>query len=391
MTTQPIPTRPLRLLVAEDSEDDFMLLLRELKKGGFIVSAARVASGPALHAALDEAWDLIVTDWMMPGFGGIRVLEILRARGVETPCVVVSGTPGEEPAVQALRAGALDFLSKDKPQRLAPAIERVLRETADRRARMHAEGELRLSEERYSRISQANRLKSVFVANMSHELRTPLNAIIGFAELLHDGAVDPESPQHKEFLGDILASGRHLLQLINDVLDLAKVEAGRMEFRPEPVDLERLLAEVTAVVRATAMQKQITIETVVDPEVRHVVADPDRMKQVAYNFLSNALKFTAHAGSVVARVLPEGVDRFRFEVQDSGIGIGAEDLGRLFVEFEQLEAGTSKRHQGTGLGLALTRRLVEAQGGTVGVQSTPGQGSIFRATLPTGRGEQSHG
>jgi PAS domain S-box-containing protein len=232
------------------------------------------------------------------------------------------------------------------------------------------------------RVLEASRLKSEFLANMSHELRTPLNSIIGFAELLHDGEVGPVAPQQREFLGDILTSGRHLLQLINDVLDLSKVEAGRMEFHPEPVDVVALVAEVSAALRGLASAKRIEIATSVADEVRHVVADAGRLKQILYNYLSNALKFTAEGGRVQVRASAEGDHGFRLEVEDNGVGIAADDLRRLFVEFQQLDAGRAKRHQGTGLGLALTRRLAEAMGGTVGVESTPGTRTVFHVELP---------
>jgi PAS domain S-box-containing protein len=232
------------------------------------------------------------------------------------------------------------------------------------------------------RIQESNRLKSEFLANMSHELRTPLNSIIGFAELLHEGEVTPDSPEHKEFLGDILNSGRHLLQLINDVLDLAKVEAGKLEFRAETVQLGVLTAEVVAVVRSMAASKQIRVEIASDPTIDRITLDPARLKQVLYNYLSNAIKFTNEGGHVRMRVRRDGAEMFRVEVEDNGIGIAERDLGRLFVEFQQLDAGATKRHSGTGLGLALTKRIVEAQGGSVGVRSTPGQGSMFFATLP---------
>ena len=231
------------------------------------------------------------------------------------------------------------------------------------------------------RVREADRMKSEFLANMSHELRSPLNGIIGFAELLFDGKLGPVAPEHKEFLGDILNSGRHLLQLINEVLDLAKVEAGRLEFRPEPVDLERLVHEVTEVLGAVAVGKRIHLETQV-ANLGEVVADPSKLKQVLYNYLSNALKFTPEEGRVIVRVKPEGADRFRLEVEDTGIGIGPEDIGRLFVEFQRPESSAAQKDQGAGLGLALTRRLVEAQGGRVGVESRPGEGSVFHAVLP---------
>ncbi len=232
------------------------------------------------------------------------------------------------------------------------------------------------------RIRESSRLKSEFLANMSHELRTPLNAIIGFAELLYDGRVANGSQQQHEFLGSIALSARHLLQMIDDVLDLSKVEAGKLEFRPEPCDVGQLTQEVCAIMRTTAAEKQLRLGASCDPAVHGVTLDPSRFKQVLYNYLSNAIKFTAHGGSVAVRVSPDGDEWFRVEVEDTGIGISPPDIGRLFVEFQQLDSGLSKKHDGTGLGLALTRRLVEAQGGTVGVSSTLGKGSTFFAVLP---------
>ena len=147
-------------------------------------------------------------------------------------------------------------------------------------------------------MQEASRLKSEFLANMSHELRTPLNAIIGFAELMHRGKVGPVSAEHQEYLGDILTSSKHLLQLINDVLDLAKVESGKMEFRPEPVDLAKLAGEVRDILRGLAASKRLQVEIHVDPEVATVVVDPARVKQILYNYLSNAIKFTPEGGRI---------------------------------------------------------------------------------------------
>jgi PAS domain S-box-containing protein len=266
----------------------------------------------------------------------------------------------------------------------------ILEINNDVTARQRAEEELRVRnvelQEQSRRALEANRLKSEFLANMSHELRTPLNAIIGFAELLHDGKVGPVRPDQKEFLGDILGSSQHLLQLINDVLDLSKVEAGRMEFHPERVEMGKLVAEVRDILRSIAAAKRIRVEVEVDPGLGEVVVDPGRLKQVLYNYLSNALKFTPDEGRVAVLVSPEGTELFRLEVRDSGIGIRPEDLKRLFVEFQQLDASAAKKYAGTGLGLALTRRMVEAQGGHVGATSIHGRGSTFFATLPRAAG-----
>lgn len=233
-----------------------------------------------------------------------------------------------------------------------------------------------------SQANAANRLKSEFLANMSHELRTPLNGILGFARLLHDGETGPVTDEQREFLGYVLTSGEHLLQLINDVLDLAKVEAGKLAFHPELVELERLVVEVCSIVRELAAKKRLRIITEIDPQVNSLVLDPARLKQVFYNYLSNAIKFSAEEGRIVIRAVPVDADRVRLEVQDWGIGIAADDLEQLWKEFRQVDAGANTRHQGTGLGLVLTKRLIEAQGGTVGATSEVGVGSTFWAILP---------
>jgi hypothetical protein len=273
------------------------------------------------------------------------------------------------------------------------AAETVIRDTAERKHKLVAEEGARHKsqelEEENRRMQEANRLKSEFLANMSHELRTPLNAIMGFAELMFKGKVGPVSDDHKEYLGDILSSSRHLLKIINDILDLAKVESGKIEFRPEPVDLRKTIAEACDILRGLASTKRIRIETKVDSAIAGAVIDPSKLRQVLYNYLSNALKFTPDGGRVTINVVADEAERFRIEVHDTGIGIHREDLHRLFVEFQQLDAGVAKKYAGTGLGLALTKRIVVAQGGVVGVRSEPGKGSTFWAVLPREAGLHS--
>jgi PAS domain S-box-containing protein len=232
------------------------------------------------------------------------------------------------------------------------------------------------------RVEEANRLKGEFLANMSHELRTPLNGIIGFSELMYMGKVGPVSADHKEYLGDILSSSKHLLQLINDILDLSKVESGKMSFNPESLDLNHTINEVRDILRTLIAKKQITLDINVSSDLTNIVLDSAKFKQVLYNYVSNALKFTEDGGEIQIVVNPEGKDQLRLSVTDTGIGIREEDKQRLFVEFQQLDASTAKKYPGTGLGLALTRRIVEAQGGQVGVDSIAGKGSTFFAILP---------
>jgi signal transduction histidine kinase len=270
----------------------------------------------------------------------------------------------------------------------APALERgvVFAALRDITERKQLEEQLRTQylalEDQNQRLNEASRMKSEFLANMSHELRSPLNGVIGFSELLFDGKLGPIEKRPREYIGRIHSSATHLLHLINGILDLSKVEAGRMDFRPERIVLSDVIREVTGSLGALADAKRIDVRTAIDAGVNEVCADPASLKQVLYNYLSNALKFTGNGGAIVVRSKPEGASHFRVEVADTGVGIREEDLGRLFVQFQQLDGGRAKRHQGTGLGLALTRRIVEAQGGRVGVESTRGRGSTFFAVLP---------
>jgi PAS domain S-box-containing protein len=231
-------------------------------------------------------------------------------------------------------------------------------------------------------LENAARAKNSFLANMSHELRTPLNGILGFSELLADGLPGPVNAEQKEYLVDILNSGQHLLQLINDVLDLAKVEAGKMDLHLEPFSLATAVDQVCSVAFPLVQKKNIKLVKNLDPSVDEVTLDPQKTKQVLYNLLSNAIKFTNDRGRVEINIAAKGADRFTLSVRDSGIGIRPENLKRLFKEFEQLDEGTTRRYQGTGLGLALTRKIVELQGGRISVESEFGQGTTFTVDLP---------
>jgi PAS domain S-box-containing protein len=266
---------------------------------------------------------------------------------------------------------------------LLDVTERNLAAVAARKVSQYAM-ELRVRNEQLARALDGARsatvAKSRFLASVSHELRTPLNGIIGFSELLFDQKIGLLDRQQREVLSDILTSSRHLLQLINDILDLSKVEAGKMEFHAEHWRLQDLVSEVRDVVRPLAEKKKLELAIDV-PDDLHAHVDGSRFKQVVYNYLSNAVKFTPDGGAISVRVRTEGTERFRLEVEDTGVGIGEEELPMLFQEFSQLP-NSRRAGQGTGLGLAITRHIVEAQGGSVGVHSQLGCGSVFLAVLP---------
>jgi signal transduction histidine kinase/CRP-like cAMP-binding protein len=258
-------------------------------------------------------------------------------------------------------------------------------------------------QEKASQLEVVSRHKSQFLASMSHELRTPLNAIIGFSEVLLDPDMGPFPPEEqREFLGNILTSGRHLLRLINDILDLSKVEAGKMELHPEPVSLQEVAEGVLATLKSLAAKKQLRVESDFPADLPLAWADPPRLKQILYNLLSNAFKFTPAGGRVAVMAhrvggsrretdeqRSEGVGATRLRpllevsVTDTGVGIPAEHLERIFQEFEQVVDTTIPRQEGTGLGLPLVKKFVELHGGTIRASSSPGHGSAFVFTIPT--------
>ncbi|HET7730868.1 MAG TPA: ATP-binding protein, partial [Usitatibacter sp.] len=233
-------------------------------------------------------------------------------------------------------------------------------------------------------LEAANRHKSEFLANMSHELRTPLNAIIGFSDVMISGMAGPLAEKQKEFIGDIRDSGKHLLALINDILDLSKIEAGRMELERARFDLQAAIANAMTLVRGRAERHGIRLESDIGPGVEHFDGDERKFKQIVLNLLTNAVKFTPEGGTVTM-----GAQRvngaYVFSVRDTGVGIAPEDHQRIFEEFRQVGSDGDRKAEGTGLGLALTRRLVELHGGSIGVESAPGKGSTFTFTLPIGQ------
>jgi len=229
-------------------------------------------------------------------------------------------------------------------------------------------------------LETASRHKSEFLANMSHELRTPLNAIIGFSEVLNERLFGELNAKQAEYVGDIADSGRHLLELINDILDLSKIEAGRMELDAAEVDLPKAIAQTLSLVRERAERRGITLSSGVDDDVCTVRADARKVKQVLLNLLSNALKFTPEGGRIDVRGAAYA-DRVEVSVTDTGIGIAPEDQEAVFEEFRQVGASAA-RAEGTGLGLAISRKFIELHGGRMWLTSAPGKGSTFTFSLP---------
>lgn len=231
-------------------------------------------------------------------------------------------------------------------------------------------------------LYESNRLKSEFLANVSHELRTPLNSILGFAELLRDIMAAPSDSRTARYVQNILTSGRNLLELINDLLDLAKIEAGRMEVRSEPLALADLFEGLTSLIRPLVEKQQLTVTATVAPDVPILLTDGPKLQQVLYNLLSNAIKFSPAQGKIELRAQRVGDEQVRISVTDEGPGIEPDQQQVIFEKFRQIDGSVTRKHGGTGLGLAISRELIGLLGGDIGVESEPGRGATFWVTLP---------
>jgi PAS domain S-box-containing protein len=299
-------------------------------------------------------------------------------------------------ALSAMRKDGTEFPVEISLSPIAyPDGFRVIAIVRDVTERQRAEEKIRAVREQYTaelavknqelaarnkEIERANRLKSEFLASMSHELRTPLHTVIGFSELLLEEIEGPLNTKQKRFLGHIKQDSQHLLELINDILDLSKIEAGRLELRHEEFDVSGALDEVLASVRLAANEKLQTLASEVAPGIL-LYADRLRFKEILYNLLSNAVKFTPEYGRIEVTANVED-ETLVTSVRDTGIGIGADDQARIFDKFQQVGATTKGVREGTGLGLAITKRLTELHRGSIEVQSEPGKGATFTVRLP---------
>ncbi|WP_282609635.1 ATP-binding protein [Pelagibius sp. Alg239-R121] len=247
------------------------------------------------------------------------------------------------------------------------------------------EAEKRLLAKEKLAAEQANETKTVFIGNVSHELRTPLNAIIGFSEMIKTQALGPiERTKYVEYAADIHQSGQHLLSLINDLLDMNKIEAGKFELHPQEVNIDKLTIECCDLIRGQAEQANIALKREVDPNLPAIESDPRVIKQIVLNMLSNAVKFTPEDGLVTLRISQDEAQQVVIEVKDTGIGIAREDLEKIMKPFGQIRTGLSEKYQGSGLGLPLIAEFTKLLGGSFHLQSEPGEGTQIRISLAPG-------
>jgi len=424
-------TEKLQILHLENSPHDAEIIRSTLRREGILCDVHRVASKQDYLAALEaRKFDLILSDYSLPGFAGIPPLDVARECAPQTPFIFVSDAIGEERAIESIKNGARHYVLKNKLAGLATAVRRALDEEKAQRDRRTAEEALQRAREELEqrvnerttdlektnrllqqeienrkkvevnlhrahrvlsqtvsrlqetnvRLQEVDRHKSRFLSSMSHELRTPLNSILGFADLLRGQHFGKLNAKQRSYVGQIENSGKHLLDLINDLLDIAKIDAGAIDVHLERFDLRECVEGVVSLFANQTRKKQLRTSVEVAAQLESVCADRRKCKQILLNLLSNAVKYTPEGGAIAIRAWL--VHRtLRLEVEDTGPGISPDEQANIFSEFYQADRVRDEELGGTGIGLALTKRLVALQGGQIGVTSERGRGSTFWITL----------
>ena len=321
----------------------------------------------ALEMLAQSLPDIVLCDIMMPGIGGVETLKRIKERMPKAEVIMATGCATLETAIESMRCGAYDYVTKPyEIERLSATLDRALERT-------------RLKG-RVSELQETDRVKSEFLASISHELRTPLNSIIGYTELVIDGVYGPAPAAQAQALGRVTSSARALLILINDVLDLSKLNAGMMTMHPEDFEVAELLEDVRQTISVLAVEKGLALRAQAPAGLR-VRADKSKLRQILLNLAGNAVKFTDKGSVEIQASFAPHTRRLSLSVVDTGHGISPEDQKKLFTQFQQIEGTTVRRHGGTGLGLSIVKKLAELMGGGVTVVSAPGKGATFSAVV----------
>jgi signal transduction histidine kinase len=377
-------TASASILVVDDDPVVRSLMRATLERDGFVVVEARDGvEGCRLYE--EHHPDLLLVDLVMPHMDGYELCRVLRSRpeSAYVPIVVATSLDDVPSIARAYDAGATDFIPKPLNWLvLNHRVRYILRAS-------RALEEVRRNQERLIAAKEAaeaaNRAKSEFLANMSHELRTPLNAIIGFSGMMSDRMFGPLGDKYVEYANIIGDSGRHLLAIITDILDVAKADAERLLLAEEQVDIDEVVELGSKIVEDMARRAQIEFISEIAKPLPPMMADPAKLTQILVNLLSNAVKFTPPGGKVRLKVERRAHQGITFRVEDTGIGMSADQIPIAMAPFGQISNSMTRQHDGVGLGLPLTKRLVELHGGTIEIDSEPGKGTIASVYLPEER------
>ena len=371
-----------RLLIVDDDDDFAESLLDVLEPLGYVVSFANSAERAHLGLKSFDA-QVALLDIRLGAASGVDLFATLKAERPNLIGVIMTAHVDSKTAIEALRQGAYDYIDKScHPSELHAVLDRCFEKLELRAEREAAHQALRIAKDAAERASQA---KSDFLATVSHELRTPLNAIIGFSEMLV--SLDPSAlggAQHLDYIKDIHASGVHLLEVINDILDLSKAEAGKLEMSEEVVDVRQAIGDALRMVRARAQRSEVALVLSLPDRLPYLLADERKLKQLLLNILSNAVKFTP-AGGQVSILAEEREDGFTITIRDTGIGMEEADIPKALEPFGQIDNRLNRKYDGTGLGLPLADAMVRQHGGTLTLTSKVGVGTTVVIAFPTCR------
>ncbi|MEH1822342.1 MAG: ATP-binding protein [Nostoc sp.] len=392
----------LKILVVDDDEVDRIAIRSALTKAGVQMELSEVGDGNEAFSALSTtAYHCVFLDYRLPDQDGLTLVQQLRSSGIKVPLIVLTGQGDEQITLQLLKAGATDYLSKSRisPETLsqvlrsairiyqaemqADLVSQQLRETHEELISKNQELERRQQQiqMQHFKLLEASRLKSLFLATMSHELRTPMNAIIGFSQVLLRPKFGQLTHQQRDMVERILNNGKHLLMLLNEVLDFSKLEGGGLDLKAEIFNISKIINLAVSEIRSLAEAKNLSLLIKTDLQNPLVFNDPVRIKQILINLLSNAIKFT-DSGEIWVEVKELPANRVVIIVQDTGVGIAPKDFKHIFEAFRQVDQTITRKYPGTGLGLAIIDSLVRMMGGKIFLESKVGVGSMFKIELP---------
>lgn len=392
----------LKILVVNDDQVDRMAVRSALTKAGVQMKLSEVGDGNDAFSALNTtAYDCVLLNYRLLDQNGLSFIQQLRSSEIKVPLVVITGEGDEQIAVQLIEAGATDYLSKSKisPETLSQVLRSAIRVYRAEMQAALAIQQLRESHEQLIRKNQelekqqqqiqmqnfklleASQLKSHFLATMSHELRTPMNAIIGFSQILLRPKFGQLTHQQADMIERIFNNGKHLLMLVNEVLDFSKLEAGRLDLKAERFDVSKVINLAVGEMRSLADAKNLSLLVQTDLQNTLIFNDPVRIKQILINLLSNAIKFT-ESGEIWVEVKELPANRVGIIVRDTGIGIAPKNFNHIFEAFWQVDQTITRKYPGTGLGLAIIDSLVRMMGGKIFLESKLGIGSTFIIELP---------
>jgi len=373
------------IIVVDDDMGTRVTLCGILEDAGYKVIGLERGT-EAREAIRENNFDVIITDIRLPDVGGMEILEVAKEINPDAAVIMITGYASIETAVDAVNQGAYAYFVKPlNPDEIKTTIANVLRQQRLSRENKRLVESLQCSNkllnEANEKLKKVTQTKSDFLAHMSHELRTPLNIVIGFSELMLDETPGKINEEQRQCLDDILSSGNQLLNLINDILDLSKVESGKMELKLRDIIIANIMKSLKSAVMPMLLPKKQDLEIDIEEGIPPVYADKSKVEQVLLNLLNNATKFTSDGGKLKIEVARNN-DWCQISVIDDGIGIREDDYERIFESFNQLTNPLVAEQGGTGLGLTIARQIIERHGGRIWVESEYGKGSRFSFTIP---------